>query len=162
MWDLPGPGLEPVSPVLAGRFLTTVPWGKPPVLFLFSLHLSVLKRLVSCMEGQYPMLDYFSCSSHDTGDIEIHISSVIFLMWWKNFPINLRWSVVLPNYQITLSILLPKLFLKILCVFLAFLVVITPAIYSLSKYTFYIRHWRYKIDKKYSGFLRSSQMRQVM
>ena len=34
MWDLPGPGLEPVSPALAGRFLTTVPPGKPssPVL----------------------------------------------------------------------------------------------------------------------------------
>ena len=29
MWDLPGPGLEPVSPALAGRFLTTVPPGKP-------------------------------------------------------------------------------------------------------------------------------------
>ena len=28
MWDLPGPGLEPVSPALAGRFLTTVPRGK--------------------------------------------------------------------------------------------------------------------------------------
>ena len=28
MWDLPGPGLEPVSPELAGRFLTTVPPGK--------------------------------------------------------------------------------------------------------------------------------------
>ena len=28
MWDLPGPGIEPVSPVLAGRFLTTVPPGK--------------------------------------------------------------------------------------------------------------------------------------
>ena len=27
MWDLPGPGLEPLSPALAGRFLTTVsPW----------------------------------------------------------------------------------------------------------------------------------------
>ena len=25
MWDLPGPGIEPVSPALAGRFLTTVP-----------------------------------------------------------------------------------------------------------------------------------------
>ena len=25
MWDLPGPGLEPVSPALAGRFLTTAP-----------------------------------------------------------------------------------------------------------------------------------------
>ena len=29
MWDLPGPGLEPVSPVLAGRFSTTAPPGKP-------------------------------------------------------------------------------------------------------------------------------------
>ena len=29
MWDLPGPGLEPVSPTLAGGFLTTVPPGKP-------------------------------------------------------------------------------------------------------------------------------------
>ena len=25
MWDLPGPGIEPVFPALAGRFLTTVP-----------------------------------------------------------------------------------------------------------------------------------------
>ena len=29
MWDLPGPGIEPVSPALAGGFLTTVPPGKP-------------------------------------------------------------------------------------------------------------------------------------
>ena len=29
MWDLPGPGLEPVSPALAGGFLTTEPPGKP-------------------------------------------------------------------------------------------------------------------------------------
>ena len=28
MWDLPGPGLEPVSPALAGRFFTTVRTGK--------------------------------------------------------------------------------------------------------------------------------------
>ena len=28
MWDRPGPGLEPVSPALAGGFLTTVPPGK--------------------------------------------------------------------------------------------------------------------------------------
>ena len=31
MWDLPRPGLEPVSPELAGRFSTTAPPGKPPV-----------------------------------------------------------------------------------------------------------------------------------
>ena len=29
MWDLPRPGLEPVSPALAGRFSTTTPPGKP-------------------------------------------------------------------------------------------------------------------------------------
>ena len=29
MWDLPRPGLEPVSPALAGRFSTAVPPGKP-------------------------------------------------------------------------------------------------------------------------------------
>ena len=31
MWDLPGPGLKPVSPALAGGFLTTAPPGKPHV-----------------------------------------------------------------------------------------------------------------------------------
>ena len=29
MWDLPRPGLEPVSPALAGKFSTTAPPGKP-------------------------------------------------------------------------------------------------------------------------------------
>ena len=29
MWDLPRPGLEPVSPALAGGFLTTAPPEKP-------------------------------------------------------------------------------------------------------------------------------------
>ena len=33
MWDLPRPGLEPVSPALAGRFSTTAPPGKPCRLF---------------------------------------------------------------------------------------------------------------------------------
>ena len=31
MWDLPRPGLEPVSPALAGRLSTTAPPGKPRV-----------------------------------------------------------------------------------------------------------------------------------
>ena len=33
MWDLPRPGLEPVSPALAGGFLTTAPPGKPDLNF---------------------------------------------------------------------------------------------------------------------------------
>ena len=35
MWDLPGPGLEPVSPALAGEFLTTAPPGKSPGFWFF-------------------------------------------------------------------------------------------------------------------------------
>ena len=34
MWDLPKPGLEPVSPALAGGFSTTAPPGKPLVFFI--------------------------------------------------------------------------------------------------------------------------------
>ena len=37
IWDLPGPGLEPVSPALAGGFSTTAPPGKPPNCYLFKL-----------------------------------------------------------------------------------------------------------------------------
>ena len=37
MWDLPRPGIEPVSSALAGGFSTTVPPGKPWVFFFFFL-----------------------------------------------------------------------------------------------------------------------------
>ena len=39
MWDLPGPGLNPVSPALADRFLTTAPPGKPGILLLIGTFL---------------------------------------------------------------------------------------------------------------------------
>ena len=35
IWDLPRPGLEPVSPALAGRFSTTAPPGKPKIQILY-------------------------------------------------------------------------------------------------------------------------------
>ena len=34
MWDAPEPGIEPVSPALAGRFSTTEPPGSLPLYFL--------------------------------------------------------------------------------------------------------------------------------
>ena len=40
MWDLPRPGLEPVSPALAGRFSTTAPPGKA-LLASLCLHLAL-------------------------------------------------------------------------------------------------------------------------
>ena len=42
MWDLPRAGLEPVSPALAGEFLTTAPPGKPTTEVLY-LTLMTLK-----------------------------------------------------------------------------------------------------------------------
>ena len=39
--DLPGPGIEPVSLALAGRFFTTVPPGKPRVRNKVSLNSGV-------------------------------------------------------------------------------------------------------------------------
>ena len=38
-WDLPEPGIKPVSPALSGRLLTNGPPGKPPS-FLFKKHTS--------------------------------------------------------------------------------------------------------------------------
>ena len=49
VWDIPRPGLEPVSPALAGRFSTTAPPGKPRqvsysiLLFCKCLEFSVTK-----------------------------------------------------------------------------------------------------------------------
>ena len=46
MWNLPRPGLKPVSPALAGRFSTTVSPGKP--------QLSILYILVYICQSQSP------------------------------------------------------------------------------------------------------------
>ena len=43
MWDLLRPGLEPMSPALAGRFSTTAPPGKPGTVILESPKTVVLK-----------------------------------------------------------------------------------------------------------------------
>ena len=52
MWDLPRPGLEPVSPALAGRFLTTAPPGKPLCqIFREQLTLILLKLFQKIAEG---------------------------------------------------------------------------------------------------------------
>ena len=59
MWDLPRPGLKPVSPALAGRFSTTVPPGEP-----FSLQLlKPSSNFICCLwevERQYNYLSFVS------------------------------------------------------------------------------------------------------
>ena len=55
MWDPPGPGPEPVSPALAGGFLTTVPPGKP------------LLTVLSC---------HFSCALHKSVNLCIKLRNI--------------------------------------------------------------------------------------
>ena len=45
MWDLPGPGLEPVSPVLTGGFLITAPPEKSLPGFILELNFMLLPRV---------------------------------------------------------------------------------------------------------------------
>ena len=54
MWDLPRPGLEPVSPALAGRFSTTVPAGKSTSWVSWSYFLIIKIRQVHfCKSGKW-------------------------------------------------------------------------------------------------------------
>ena len=58
MWDLPRPGLEPVSPALAGGFSTTAPPGKP-------LFASLILKCFSCRQGKVgsDLIFYSVCQS---------------------------------------------------------------------------------------------------
>ena len=46
MWDLPGAGLKPVSPALAGGFLTTAPPGKSLLLDFYHEIFSAFEILI--------------------------------------------------------------------------------------------------------------------
>ena len=64
MSDLSGPGLEPMSPALAGRFSTTAPPGKPVALFLLplrSLPLILLIMLI-CLSFELHLLNVIAKS----------------------------------------------------------------------------------------------------
>ena len=61
MWDPPRPGLEPVSPALAGRLPTTAPSGKPLVVPF------VLKK-----------------------SLKVTLKGHFFLSFWINFPMMSR------------------------------------------------------------------------
>ena len=69
MWDLPGPGLEPVSPALAGGFLTNAPPGKPLYLFftLKSAPDAIFKKSHPTFPSSSPTLESNIMLLGDTG-----------------------------------------------------------------------------------------------
>ena len=68
MWDLPGPGLEPMFPALAGGFLTTAPPGKSLKLFFKSINISNAnmlrsEKLSDTINCPYVYTDYPKCKN---------------------------------------------------------------------------------------------------
>ena len=73
MWDLPRPGLEPMSPALAGRFSTTAPPGKPLQLSFkgtLSFRDSMLKFLQMKLYDVWDLLNNNSVGEQGKGYIE--------------------------------------------------------------------------------------------
>ena len=92
MWDLPRPGLEPVSPALAGRFSTTVPPGKPKLSVFYWLNfgrlyvfrnLPISSRLSNLLVyncSEYFLTIFFFCISVVSVDIS-PLSFLILFIW---------------------------------------------------------------------------------
>ena len=83
MWDLPGPGFEPVSPALASRFLSTAPPGKSRRSFSFqendlSFPPSHLQPLTHALSPTFPPVpkDGQPCptAQHPLGDVPWQLS----------------------------------------------------------------------------------------
>ena len=64
MWDLPRPGLEPMSPALAGGFLITVPPGKPSNVFM---KFSIISIAIQAF------LSFFSFQSFKVSQSTMHV-----------------------------------------------------------------------------------------
>ena len=77
MWDLPGPGIEPLSPALAGGFLTTAPPGKSQTCSLYVLkeicspwrHLSEVISQIWCFDFPFSQLGKRGKAKHGTWSI---------------------------------------------------------------------------------------------
>ena len=135
MWDPPRPGLEPVSPALAGGLSTTAPPGKP--LFLFIL----TKSLCLC--------ETYSTTIHVFSDLR----TLRFGRSWGSL-ITVK-GLFLSRIQFNKDSLhpLPAILIEKNCfsVVLAFLVI------TVGPQVFHIRHpnWKQKFDKRYKDFKRS-------
>ena len=82
MWELPGPGIEPVLPALAGGFLTTGPPGKS------SLNLRVTGMI---------WIQTLACHSQDISSINVLTSTCPGIKWWGgDLAMN---SCILPTAQ---------------------------------------------------------------
>ena len=57
LWNLSRPGIEPVAPALAGRFISTVPPGKSPLLLIVDTLKSLSDNLNICVFSGFTFID---------------------------------------------------------------------------------------------------------
>ena len=99
MWDLPGPGLEPMGPALAGGFLATEPPGKPLMsvflilVFLIGMQwylIAVLTCIYSLAnDTEHLFMCYFAFGT--SSSVKCLVRSFTWIIWffniefWKSF-----------------------------------------------------------------------------
>ena len=93
MWDPPRPGLEPVSPALAGGLPTTAPPGKPKKLYSFKVTVN---------------MTFFSSFGQHTFSISLFI--YVILHWWIATSFN-NWCIRSHNFLHSFVFFLIKLFI---------------------------------------------------
>ena len=91
MWDPPGPGLEPVSPALAGGLLTTAPPGKPLNFFKKTIHLVTQHQSLHIRLSIWK-LSFLSFFSFSLGLVSQNSERTV--IWWADPSI----SVMLINH----------------------------------------------------------------
>ena len=74
MWDLPGPGMEPVSPTLVGGFLTAGPPGKSP-------NVTFLKSEISYLHVVVKLLSHVQLFCRPPGSSVLGISQARIVEW---------------------------------------------------------------------------------
>ena len=96
MWNLPGPGIEPMSPTLAGGFLTTTPPGKSSALNSFLLHFFCYDSspYTVSLYGVHWLSIFLSFSfGSSIGMLSTNLSSNTLILFSFSFP----WSSLLLN-----------------------------------------------------------------
>ena len=100
MWDLPGPGTEPVSPALAGRFLTTGPPGKciyTHLIYQLWCQLCSEARLVTQRKREAILAGGGWEAAGATGPCSTPASAVTLLRGFSGFcPLLLPFSMMTP------------------------------------------------------------------
>ena len=93
MWDLPGPGLKPMSPALAGRFLTTVPPEKSHVSSSFCFGGLYVSRNLSISSRLSNLLAYNS-SQYSLMAFCVFVLRILFLLFHFLFCLGLLLFIV--------------------------------------------------------------------